>query len=173
MAPKFADQAAWEQASILLQPVFIRLIDNLRKQLETSNWQGTYEDAPIWPPETAEEVKAEVADLQAKLSNASPEQKNELEAAIAELPQPYIGYRLCLQRDDQTVRVDLWELCFQICFQDYQAVTVLSDSSLATSQDQIVAIDQTLLDEFGEIDWHHLDQKAQQLVEQVFATLSA
>ena len=36
MNPKFKDIIAWEQAQLLMQPAFIRVLDNLRKQLELS-----------------------------------------------------------------------------------------------------------------------------------------
>jgi len=42
MNPKFKDIIAWEQAQLLMQPAFIRVLDNLRKQLENSLWKGTY-----------------------------------------------------------------------------------------------------------------------------------
>jgi len=42
MNPKFKDITAWEQAQLLMQPAFIRVLDNLRKQLENSLWKGTY-----------------------------------------------------------------------------------------------------------------------------------
>lgn len=42
MQPKFATPLAYEQAEQLLQPIYIRLIDNLRKQLESSACQGDY-----------------------------------------------------------------------------------------------------------------------------------
>jgi hypothetical protein len=44
MKPKIKDTAAWQQAEILMQPALIRLIDNIRKQLEESVWQGTYQE---------------------------------------------------------------------------------------------------------------------------------
>ena len=44
MKPKFKNKQAWEQAQLLMQPAFIRVIDNLRKQLEQSSWKGTYQE---------------------------------------------------------------------------------------------------------------------------------
>lgn len=44
MKPKFKTTQDWEKAQILMQPSLIRVIDNIRKQLDTSRWKGTYED---------------------------------------------------------------------------------------------------------------------------------
>ena len=42
LKPTFNDMVSWQQAEVLMQPSLIRLLDNLRQQLETSSWQGTY-----------------------------------------------------------------------------------------------------------------------------------
>ena len=63
MPPKFADNIAWQQAELLMQPAFIRILDRIRKQLDTSSWKETYENVLIWQPETTEETKTEVANL--------------------------------------------------------------------------------------------------------------
>ena len=42
MKPKFKTIQAWEQAQVLMQPAFIRVIDNIRKELEVSAWQGSF-----------------------------------------------------------------------------------------------------------------------------------
>ena len=44
MIPKFTDELAWQQAEFLMQPIYIRIIDRIRQQSETSNWQVTYEE---------------------------------------------------------------------------------------------------------------------------------
>ena len=36
MYPKFKDTLAYEQANLLMQPAFIRVIDNIRKELDFS-----------------------------------------------------------------------------------------------------------------------------------------
>jgi hypothetical protein len=41
--PKISTMAAWHQAEMLMQPAYIRLNDNIRKCLEQSVWQGTYQ----------------------------------------------------------------------------------------------------------------------------------
>lgn len=124
MKPKFTTTLAWEQAELLMQPAFLRVIDQIRKQLEQTNWKGTYEDV--------------------------------------ETPIP--GYQLCLQNGDKEVRVNIWDLCFQVCFKD-------SDRLHSELQSQDVEIDTSLIDE-SDVNWERLDAKARELVEGVFASLS-
>jgi hypothetical protein len=130
MKPKFKNTLAWEQAQLLMQPAFIRVVDNIRKQLDESSWQGTYQ----------------------------------------EIETPYPGYLLCLSDRDRSITVDLWDLCFQICFLDYQPSKIESiDETTQTSLE--IDIDTSLLDETGDVDWHRLETKTQQLVQEVFAKL--
>ncbi len=127
MKPKIKNTIAWQQAELLMQPALIRLIDNLRKKLEESVWQATYEEV--------------------------------------QLPVP--GYQLCLQHQDQQIRVNMWELCYQICFSNYR-------HSHAAMESVEVDIDTSLIDETtGDVDWNRLDEKAKQVVEEVFASLPA
>ncbi|MBD1807302.1 hypothetical protein H6F98_17870 [Microcoleus sp. FACHB-SPT15] len=126
MKPKFKNTVAWEQAELLMQPALIRIVDQVRKQLEDTTWKATYKDVQT----------------------------------------PIPGYQLCLEKQDTSICVDLWELCFQVCFRNYKPVHSELES-------QEVEIDTTLIDETGDVDWQCLDTKAQQLVAQVFADLSA
>ncbi|MBW4546641.1 MAG: hypothetical protein KME25_19675 [Symplocastrum torsivum CPER-KK1] len=126
MKPKFKNTVAWEQAELLMQPALIRIVDQVRKQLEDTTWKATYKD----------------------------------------IQTPIPGYQLCLEKQDTSICVDLWELCFQVCFRNYKPVHSELES-------QEVEIDTTLIDETGDVDWQCLDTKAQQLVAQVFADLSA
>lgn len=165
MKPHFQDQVAWAQAELLMQPAFIRLLDNIRKQLDQSDWKGSYQDVQIWPEDTPESVKNQVAQLQAELATASPDQATAIEQALTHLPQPFPGYLLCLEKQDQQVQVDLWELCYQVCFRNYQVLQDHADSPA-------VEIDTSLIDdEMGEVDWNRLDAKARQIIEQVFTNL--
>ncbi|MDX2214172.1 MAG: hypothetical protein SFY66_12860 [Oculatellaceae cyanobacterium bins.114] len=165
MMPKFASTTAWQQAEILMQPVFIRVVDNLRKELEQSSWRGTYREEPIWAEGTSDETKATVVALQTELQHASPEQSTAIQEALAQLPQPHPGYYLCLQKGDREVTVDLWQLCYQICFRNYNPVVNVLENP-------IVEVDTSLIEaETGEVDWHCLDTKARQIISQVFATL--
>lgn len=44
MTPKITNSITWQQAELLMQPAMLRVVDNIRKQLESSDWTGTYED---------------------------------------------------------------------------------------------------------------------------------
>lgn len=160
----------WQQAEALMQPAFIRLIANIDKQLNTSDWKGQYQDVQIWAEGISEATKATVMQLRSQLETASIEHVDEIEDALAQLPTPYPGYQLCLTQGDRQICVDLWDLCYQTCFQNY-------DSASGTSHrhdqpdSQGVEVDTSLFDETGEVDWNRLDRKARQLVEQLFADL--
>jgi hypothetical protein len=169
--PKFPDVATWQQAERLMQPAFIRLIDNLRKQLDQSSWKGTYEDVPIWAEDVSDDMKLRVTQLQATLQSASAEEAIAIEAALAQLPSAYPGYHLHLEQADQRVTVDLWNLCYQICFKDYDAARGMDHALKETSSSQTVSVDADLFEETGAVDWNRLDRKTQQIVEQVFGTL--
>lgn len=165
--PKFATTLAWQQADLLMQPVFIRVIDNIGKRLDQSLWKGTYQESPVWAEGVTEETKAIVTQLQQQLAIALPEQIPEIEAALAQLPQSHPGYVLCLQHGDRRVTIDIWQLCYQICFRNYSPVLNAMDSELK------VEIDAALIDETGDVDWIQLDAKAKQLIDQIFSSLSA
>ncbi|NJO42680.1 MAG: hypothetical protein HC769_24810 [Cyanobacteria bacterium CRU_2_1] len=163
--PKFANMLAWQQAELLMQPAFIRVIDNIGKQLEQSFWKGTYQEIQVWTEGTSEETKSLVTELQQKLATATPEEVDEIQAALDKLPTPYPGYQLCLQLGDRQITVDLWQLCYQICFRNYSPVLNALDKNL------IVEIDTNLIDATGDVNWSQLDTKAKQLVEQIFVSL--
>ncbi len=169
--PTFPDVATWQQAEQLMQPAFIRLIDNLRKQLEQSSWKGTYEDVPLWAEDVSDDIKLQVTQLRATLQTASAEDAIAIEAALAQLPTAHPGYHLHLEQADQRVTVDLWNLCYQICFKDYDAASGMTHALGETSSNQTVSIDTDLFEETGAVDWHRLDRKTQQVVEQIFGTL--
>ncbi len=124
MKPKFKDMVAWQQAELLMQPALIRIVDQVRKQLEQTTWKVTYKD----------------------------------------VQSPIPGYEMCLEKQDTSVCVDLWQLCYQVCFRDFTPTHAQQES-------QEVEIDTSLIDETGDVDWQSLDTKAQHLVEQVFADL--
>jgi hypothetical protein len=170
--PKFGDITVWQQAEVLMQPAFIRLIDNLRKQLEFSTWKGSYEDVLVWPEGITDEVKSQVLELRSRLETATPEQADDIRQHLTDLPNPYPGYLLRLDQGNQQVTVELWDLCYQICFRNYNSATGTSwTGGFGQSTSQSVEIDQSLFDETGEVDWHRLDEKTQRIVERVFANL--
>ena len=128
MKPIFKNSTDWEQAEYLMQPSLIRVIDNLRKKLETSLWKGTY----------------------------------------TEIEQPYPGHQLHLTYQNYTYAIALWDICFQVCFLDYQISPSTDSTDLA---EQEVRIDTSLFRETGEIDWQKLEAKTQQIIDKLFANL--
>ena len=129
MKPTFKNRLAWEQAQILMQPAMLRVVDNIRKELESSSWRGTYKEVTV----------------------------------------PIPGYHLCLTRLGYQVEIDVWELCYKVCFQKYEPIRHIFSQD--DEGEYKVEIDTRLLDDFGEIDWQLLESKAQQSVRQAFATL--
>ncbi len=142
-----------------MQPTFIRVVDNVRKLLDNSSWKGTYHDVLTWAAGTSEETKAIVTQLVQELETVTPEEAEQIRETLAKLPTPHPGYHLCLQRQEQQVNVDLWELCYQVCFVEY------------TLSDDTVDIDTSLIDESGDVEWNLLDKKAIRVVEEMFASL--
>ena len=126
MKPKITSPIAWKQAELLMQPAMIRVLDNIRKQLEESVWTGTYQEVHV----------------------------------------PIPGYQLILEHQGEQRSVDIWELCYQVCFVNYQPAHTQMES-------QEVLIDTHLIeDDTGDIDWNRLDAKASQLIQEVFANLA-
>jgi hypothetical protein len=170
--PKFQTMQIWQQAEVLMQPTFIRLVANLGKQLEITNWRGDYKDVQVWAEGVSGDTKALVMQLRSQLEGATEEQAEAIEQQLAQLPAPFPGYWLYLSRGNNQITLDLWELCYQICFKNYDSIHGTShtaDEPIGES----VAIDPKLFDETGEVDWHRLDDKARQIVEEVFAKLPA
>lgn len=81
-----------------------------------------------------------------------------------EVQTPFPGYVLCLTQGESQLRFDVWEMCFQICFLDYTPTH-------SSSESREVEIDSSLLDEEGEVDWNRLDDKAKQVVKDIFSNL--
>ena len=125
MQPKFASELYWQQAEFLMQPIYIRIIDRIRKQSEVSTWKVSYE---------------EVRD-----------------------PHP-INY-LCLESEDKQLKFDIWDLCYQVCFLNY-------DGSHSELESRIVEVDTSSIDlETGTIDWMLLDYKAKAVIAKIFDNL--
>jgi len=159
MPPNIPNSTTWQQAEILMQPAFIRIVDNIRKHLDTSKWKGSYHDVLIWPAGTTDETKSIVIQLLEDSKNATAEDLLAIKQKLALLPIPHPGYHLRLQYQEQVVNMDLWDLCYQVCFVDYSPENVLVD------------IDTNLLDEFGEVDWQYLESKTKGLVQRIFDNL--
>jgi len=154
-------QSRW-LAEQLMQPALIRIVDNIRKRLENSDWQGRYQETQIWSERVDESQMQRVKDLRSQLSTATPEQADALRDELADLPQPFPGYELHLTRGDQERIVDVWELCYHVCFERFPVV------------DEAVTVDLSLIDqEMRDVDWQVLDQKAKSIVDDVFKQLGA
>lgn len=155
---RFATAQDQRYAQVLMQPALIRIIDNIRKQLDKSDWSGTYRDDMTWPPEATAEQKQQYMALQDMLETASPEDHDRIQATLAQLPSPDHVYTLCLTKKDQQQEIDLWQLCYQLC---------------AADGHELITIDTSLLDlDQGDVNWIALDQKAKCLVEDAFQALN-
>ena len=81
-----------------------------------------------------------------------------------EISTPIPGYQLCLEYQGEQRYIDLWELCYQVCFTNYQQTHGEMESIE-------VEIDTSLIDERGDVEWNRLDTKSRLLVEDIFANL--
>lgn len=90
-------------------------------------------------------------------------EQSDWQGTYEEVETPYPGYKLCLTQQDQTIRVALWELCFQVCFLQY--------SITQTDEEIWVDVDSRLLDESGEVEWEILDDKVKQVIQDFFVNL--
>lgn len=143
-----------------MQPALIRIIDNIRKRLEVSDWQGNYQEIQLWPEAIKEVEMRRVKQLQSQLMTATPEQADVVRTELANLPQPFPGYELHLTRGEQTCIVDIWELCYCVCFEQFP----VSSGS--------VSVDTSLIDqEINDVDWLVLDNKAKAIVDDIFKQL--
>ncbi len=157
--PQFATAQDQRYAQALMQPALIRIIDNIRKQLDASEWTGSYRDDMNWPAATTAAQKQQYLALQEMLETATPEEYDQIQATLARLPSPEHLYTLCLTKQDQHQEIDVWQLCYRLC-------------NATDTSDGPITIDTSLLDlEIGDVDWIALDQKAKHLVEQAFRAL--
>jgi hypothetical protein len=81
-----------------------------------------------------------------------------------EISTPIPGYQLCLKYEGEQRYIDIWELCYQVCFINYQPTHGEMES-------MEVDIDTSLINEMGEVDWNRLDTKSRLIVEDFFANL--
>lgn len=161
MASTFSTPLARSQVEQLMQPALIRTIDNLRKQLDESDWKGEYEETLIWPEGTTDEQKQSYAELQKQLHGVPTEEHDRVAALMSQLPQPSPLYTLKLTKaeaEEQTV--DVWAICYQICTTNY-----------STDTDRSLEADTNLLASSGDVDWRKLDDKAKSLIARIFSAL--
>jgi hypothetical protein len=137
MKPKFKNTIDWEQAQMLMQPIFIRVIDNIRKQLDNSSWKGVYQ----------------------------------------QIDEPYPRYELLLSRNEKVIELDIWELCYQICFINFTTKVIELQQHLAQQNGtqieeiQEVEIDTSLIDNDGQVDWIKIEEKTNYVITNVFNNL--
>jgi hypothetical protein len=87
------------------------------------------------------------------------------DVSYEEVKEPYPTNYLCFQFQDRQLKFDIWDLCYQVCFINYHG----SQGELAS---QLVEIDTSLIDlEAGIPDWHRLDNKAKEIIANVFEHL--
>jgi hypothetical protein len=153
--PTFTNPHQQHQAEQLLQPALIRVVDNLRKAMEASGWTGTYEEHLLWPEGSTPDQQEQVRQIAAQLEDADPETAQALQQQLSHLPIPFPGYELRVNQGEHTHSIDVWALCYQVCFTQYDP-------------DQPAEVDPRLLDEVGDVDWLALDEKAQKLVQEAF-----
>lgn len=159
LIPKFATSLARAKVEKLMQPALIRVIDNIRKQLDGSPWQGTYEEQLLWPAGTTLEQKQEYAALQKVLHGVPPEEHDRVARLMSALPQPSPLYTLRLQQaNKEDTTVDIWRLCYQVCALTYEPAAEME-------------ADDSLFDDLGEVDWRVLDDKTSDLVATIFSEL--
>jgi hypothetical protein len=160
----FATPADEAQAAQLMQPCLIRVVDNVRKHTETLPWRSEYLEQVSWPADSTAEQRQQVRDLAAQLTGATAEAAAGIRQQLAALPAPSPVYQLKLtaiapegseeSTDSQAshvVTLELWELCFAVCFRDYRP-------------DQPARVEPELLYDDGEVNWLALDEKAKAVV---------
>lgn len=160
MTSTFSTALARSQVEQLMQPALIRVIDNLRKQLDESDWKGDYEENLIWPEGTTDEQKRIYAELQQQLHGVPTEEHDRVSALMSQLPQPAPLYTLKLTKAEAEQTLDVWALCYQVCTTNY-----------SPDIDQSLAADTDLLASSGDVDWRKLDDKTKALIEGIFAAL--
>lgn len=159
LQPEFTSSLNRAKVEELMQPALIRVIDNIRKQLDDVDWEGKYEEKLLWPEGTTPEQQQEYSALQKRLHGVPPEEHDRVATLMSQLPQPSPLYTLRLKKDNHTDKtVDVWALCYQVCV-------------IAYNPPEKLEADDTLFDEDGEVDWRALDEKTKGLVEAIFTDL--
>ena len=157
----FATPNDESRAAELMQPCLIRVVDNIRKHIETLDWRSEYLEQVRWPGDTTPEQRQQVRGLAAQLQDAAPQQAEDIRQQLSQLPTPAPAYELRLIQitsdapgeEPRTATLDVWELCFAVCFSDYRPL-------------RPATVDAALLYDDGEVNWLTLDEKAKTLVEQ-------
>ena len=162
MKPTFIDPETWDKTNTLMQPAFIRLLDNIRKLTdELSTWKTSYQESLVWDADVSEEERGRIGLLQQELkSTTDNDRAYDIEQILENLPKPYPAYEWQLTRGEEVVTIDVWELCYKICF------TLDYDPRISRP----AQVDDTLFDG-DEVDWTVLDEKTKQLVTDILSQL--
>ena len=163
MKPSFETPIDWERTNILMQPAFIRLLDNIRKLTdELSGWKTSYREELVWDSEVSEAERGRIGLLQQELKTTTDNDRaHDIEQILETLPKPYPAYEWRLERGDEVITIDVWELCYKICF----------TTDFNPQREAAAKVDLALFEEDGEVDWTRLDEKAKQLVMVVLSQL--
>jgi hypothetical protein len=82
-----------------------------------------------------------------------------------EVREPHPINYLCLESGERRLKYDIWDLCYQVCFLNY-------DGSHSEIESQIVDVDTSLIDmEAQTPDWTKLDNKAKDVIARIFNNL--
>jgi hypothetical protein len=82
-----------------------------------------------------------------------------------EVREPHPINYLCLESGARRLKFDIWDLCYRVCFLNY-------DGSHSELESQIVDVDTSLIDmEAQTPDWTKLDNKAKDVVASIFNNL--
>ena len=82
-----------------------------------------------------------------------------------EVKEPHPTNYLCLKSPNGLLKFDIWDLCYQVCFLNY-------DGSHSELESRIVEVDTSSIDlETGTIDWMLLDNKAKAVIAKIFDNL--
>lgn len=94
-----------------------------------------------------------------------------------EIETPYPGHRLYLTQQEQSFQIDLWQLCFHICFLNYPLFLLNYTKNIERIHSPVseleieVLVDPNLSNEQGEVNWHHLEVKTQRIIQGLFSSL--
>jgi hypothetical protein len=87
------------------------------------------------------------------------------QVSYEEVQIPHPTNYLCLKSGERVVKFDIWDLCYQVCFLNYFG----SHGELET---KTVEVDTSLIDMEAETpDWHKLDNKANEVIANLFNNL--
>ncbi len=82
-----------------------------------------------------------------------------------EVRDPHPIHYLCLEFEQRQLKFDIWDLCYQVCFLNY-------DGSHSELESQIVEVDTNLIDmDASSPDWMRLDNKAKDVIARIFDNL--